>query len=200
MAGHLRQRRAHGQHVVQLPSQGHKIWFTNGSSSGIHAELPEPPDPCREDRQTESAGPDHGHHRRPFHLQADDPGPVRPGNGHRHQHQRVAERPARHHGHGRPQRHGRGSQLCEPRRLLARRRHSGSAYVFQRRRSAHLRQLPHRPGRAAVRHRDHGRAQRHAGERAGDSSSSTRPSGTSDGSSTACSTSPCRASGASRHR
>ena len=62
---------------------------------------------------------------------------------------------------------GASSQLCEPRRLLARQQHAGAAHVLRSGRFAHLRQLPHRPGRAAVRYRNHSRAQRHAGERAG---------------------------------
>ena len=43
----------------------------------------------------------------------------------------------------------------------------GAAHVHERRRLPHLRQHPDRPGRRAVRHRAHGRARRHAGERAG---------------------------------
>jgi hypothetical protein len=97
---------------------GHKIWFTNGSSSAIQEGCQNLLIPVEKINKQNPAGQTTATIGVP-HLHADDSGPVRPGNGHRHRLQRVAERPARHHDLGRPQRHGRGSQLCELRRLLA---------------------------------------------------------------------------------
>src|SRR5438093_6480251 len=143
VADHLRQRRFHGQHVVQRQSRSQAL-VRQRLDHHAQSELPEHPDPGREDRQGESARPALRHHRRPLHLDADDPGPVRPGHRHRHQLPGVDQRPAQHHGRRRPQRHGCRSHLRESHRHLARRRHAGAAHVLQRRQRAHLRQLPHR--------------------------------------------------------
>ena len=105
----------------------HKIWLTNGSLEHASAQLPELPDPGREDRQVDPLRADHRHDRRAVHLPAHDPRAVRPGRqrGRRHHRQPgIAQRPARRHRLGQPQRDGRRPLLCEPRRLLGRERHA----------------------------------------------------------------------------
>ena len=91
---------------------------------------------------------------------------------------------------------GVGSHVSQSRRLLAEQRRPRAAHILQCGWPAHLRQsLPIIPGWRADRHRDHGRTRRHAGQRAGDAVRQHRQVGFRDDSSTACSTSPCRASG-----
>ena len=59
---------------------GHKIWFTNGSSSTLQPNCQNLLIPVEKIDKQNPAGPDHGHDRRAVHLHAHDPGAVRPGH------------------------------------------------------------------------------------------------------------------------
>ena len=109
---------------------GHKIWFTNGSSTSIQEGCQNLLTRRGEDRQAKSSWPEHGHHRCAIHLHAHEACAVRSEHGHRHQHQWLAQRPARRHGLGRSQRDGRGPHLSEPRRLLGEQRCSHVLHTF----------------------------------------------------------------------
>ena len=201
MAGHLRQRRAYGQHVLQRIPSGEHALVHQRLDRASSRELPEPPDPCRENQQAESAGPDHGHHRRPLHLQA---GRSRSCST---RHRAPSSTPA-----------GRqtictasrsGTTSTPPACTLSYVSHaaywletarSGAAYVFRTSPacSPSTTSPSSRPGEQFV--IEITVVLNDTPANVPGRSSSTRPSGTSDGSSTASSTSRCRASGASRHR
>ena len=150
--------------------QGHKIWFTNGSSSGIHQNCQNLLIPVEKIDKQNPPGPPDRLDRRAVHLPARDPGPVRPGHGHRDRLRRdrpttcTASRSS-------DDLNATGVDLTYLSHTAYWLETSGApvaAHVLERGRRAHLRQHSDRPGRDAVHHRDHGRARGHARERARD--------------------------------
>ena len=127
-----------GNMSCNLNSQGNMLWFTNGSTSELKESCLNLLIPVEKINKQNPPGQTTATIGIPFTYKLTIPVLFDPATGTVDQHRRVAERPARHHGQGRPQRHGREPQLREPCRLLARQQHAGAAHVFRGGRAAHL--------------------------------------------------------------